>query len=204
MSVFDGISEGEGGGSGRFFGVMVGLVTDNQDPEKLGRVRVRFPWLSDDDASHWARVAAPMAGKGRGLFLLPEVDDEVLVAFEHGRPESAYVLGALWNGKDTPPTSNDDGKNNLRVLRSRAGHEVVLDDTDGEEQVIVRDGSGKDSVVIDMKNGRVTVTADKELVLACTGTIKLGGDGAKIAVNGAELKITCDAVNINNGALEVS
>ncbi|WP_293271633.1 hypothetical protein [Nannocystis sp.] len=70
--------------------------------------------------------------------------------------------------------------------------------------MIVRDGNGKDSVVIDMKNGRVTVTADKELVLACTGKLTIGGDGAKLAITGAELKISCDKVDINNGALEVS
>jgi uncharacterized protein involved in type VI secretion and phage assembly len=126
MSEFEGASVGS-----RLFGVMVGIVTDNQDPEGLGRVRVRFPWLSQDDASHWARIAVGMAGKDRGMFFLPEVDDEVLVAFEHGRPEYAYVLGALWNGKDTPPTANADGKNNLRMLRSRSGHEIVLDDTVG-------------------------------------------------------------------------
>ena len=67
--------------SGRVYGVTVGVVTNNQDPDGLGRVKVRFPWLSDDDESFWARVVTPMAGNGRGLYLLPEVDDEVLVAF---------------------------------------------------------------------------------------------------------------------------
>lgn len=193
-----------GHGQGHFFGVLVGVVTDNQDPGKLGRVRVRFPWLAENDASHWARVAAPMAGKHYGAFFLPEVGDEVLVAFEHGRPESAYVLGGLWNGVDKPPADNADGKNNLRVLRSRAGHEVVLDDTKGAEQVIVRDGNGRDSVVIDMAAGKVTVTADKELVLACAGKLRIGGDGAEVVIEGQTVDVQCQTFRVNDDALEVS
>src|SRR5262249_43235482 len=68
----------------RLKGVMVGVITNNQDPDGMGRVKVKFPCLSDDEESHWARIAAPMAGKERGIYFLPEVDDEVLVAFEHG------------------------------------------------------------------------------------------------------------------------
>ena len=84
----------------RFYGVVVGIVTNNQDPENMHRVKVRFPWLSNDVESNWARVAAPMAGKGRGAYFLPEVDDEVLVAFEHGQVDHPFVVGCLWNGKD--------------------------------------------------------------------------------------------------------
>ena len=69
---------------GRITGVVLGIVTNNNDPDKLGRVKVRFPWLSGSTESHWARVATPMAGNGRGLYFLPEVDDEVLVLFERG------------------------------------------------------------------------------------------------------------------------
>ena len=117
----------------RLFGLVVGVVTNNQDPDGLGRVKVRFPWLSDDEESHWARIAVPMGGKERGTYFLPEVDDEVLVAFEHGSPSFPYVLGALWNGKDVPPTTNDDGKNNLRLIKSRSGHVIKLNDEDGKE-----------------------------------------------------------------------
>ncbi len=198
------MSEFGGTAGGRFFGVMVGIVTDNRDPAGLGRVRVRFPWLSEGDASHWARIAVAMAGPGRGLFMLPEVDDEVLVAFEHGRPESAYVLGALWNGAAKPPQADADAKEqDVQVLRSRSGHTIVLDDTAGAEKLTVSAGGDAGKIVIDMQQGSITVTGDKKLVLACTGEITIGGDRAKVAITGSELTVKCDRVNINDGALEV-
>ena len=84
-------------------GVVIGLVTNNNDPQNLGRVKVMFPWLSDNLESDWFRVASPMAGAGRGIMFMPEVDDEVLVAFEHGNPQRGIVVGSLWNGKDKTP-----------------------------------------------------------------------------------------------------
>lgn len=108
-------------------GVSVGIVSQNVDPEGLGRVKIRFPWRENPDESHWARMAVLMAGKSRGTYFLPEVGDEVLVAFDAERVEHPYVLGALWNGQDVPPETND-GKNDLRLIRSRSGHEIVFDD----------------------------------------------------------------------------
>jgi uncharacterized protein involved in type VI secretion and phage assembly len=163
------------------FGVAVAVVTNNQDPDGLGRVKLRFPWLSDEDESNWARVATLMAGKDRGAFFLPEVDDEVLVAFEHGDVRLPYVVGALWNGQDTPPTTNDDGKNNLRVIKSRSGHVIKLNDEDGKETVEIVDKSEKNSIVIDTANNAITITSDKDIVLkAANGTITL--DAQKIAI----------------------
>ena len=108
-------------------GVSVAVVTDNQDPDGLGRVRVRFrAGRRRQDA--WARVAVPLAGKGRGTYFLPEIEDEVLVAFEHGDPARPYVIGALWGGRDPPPESNADGKNDRRLIRSRKGHQLTFDD----------------------------------------------------------------------------
>ena len=79
----------------KIFGVVVGIVTNNEDPEKLGRVKVRFPWLSDDNESHWARIATLRARLNVGTWFLPDVDDEVLVAFEHGDVRFPHVLGDL-------------------------------------------------------------------------------------------------------------
>ena len=89
LDLFQPTQETEGD---RLYGVVVGIVTNNQDPDGMGRVKVRFPWLSATEESWWARIAVPMAGKDRGAYFLPEVDDEVLVAFEHGEVRSPYLL----------------------------------------------------------------------------------------------------------------
>jgi uncharacterized protein involved in type VI secretion and phage assembly len=176
----------------RLFGLVVGVVTNNQDPDGLGRVKVRFPWLSDHEESHWARIAVPMGGKERGTYFLPEVDDEVLVAFEHGNPSFPYVLGALWNGKDAPPTTNYDGKNSLRLIKSRSGHVIKLNDEDGKETVEIIDKNGN-SIVIDTAKNMLTINTNKDIVLAAAqGTIKL--QAQKI-----ELKSSADT-KIESGA----
>jgi uncharacterized protein involved in type VI secretion and phage assembly len=177
----------------RLFGMVVGIVTNNQDPDKLGRVKLRFPWLSASEESHWARLAVPMAGKDRGSYFLPEVDDEVLVAFEHGDLRFPYVLGALWNGKDAPPADNGDGKNNLRLIKSRSGHVIKLNDEDGKETIEIVDKSGKNSIVIDTAKNTLTITTDKDITLAAAqGTIKL--DAQKIELkSSADTKIEAGA-----------
>lgn len=181
----------------RISGVAVGVVTNNQDPDKLGRVKVRFPWLSDDDESQWARVAALMAGNDRGTYFLPEVDDEVLVAFEHGDIRFPYIVGALWNGKDAPPATNDDGKNNIRVIKSRSGHVVRLNDEDGKETIEIIDKSEKNSIVVDTAKNTITITSDKDITLkASNGTITL--DAQKIAV-----KSSADAKVEAGGGMDV-
>lgn len=177
----------------RIHGVVPGVVTNNEDPENLGRVKVKFPWLSGEDESHWARLATPMAGPERGLYFLPEVDDEVLVAFEHGDVRFPYVLGSLWNGKDAPPATNDDGKNNVRVIKSRSGHVIRLNDEDGSEKIEIIDKSEKNSLVIDTAENTITITTDKDLVLsAAQGTIKLDAKNIELT-SSADTKIESGA-----------
>lgn len=173
----------------RFPGVTVAIVTNNQDPDGLGRVKVRFPWLSDEEESHWARVLTPMAGPERGLYFLPEVDDEVLVAFEHGQADHPYVLGALWNGQDAPPESNDDGENNKRTIRSRSGHLIRLDDKDGEEKIEIVDASEKNSIIINTADNAIAIQADSDITIeASNGKLILKGNGVEITSQ-AEVKI---------------
>lgn len=134
--------EEEGGGKRAPLGnnIVIGLVTDNTDPDNLARVKVKYPHLTEDHASHWVRLSAPMAGPGRGIEYLPEVDDEVLVAFEHGDIRRPYILGALWNGRDRPPLPNSEavkgGKVVRRITRTRTGHQMDFDDGAGKIKVI--------------------------------------------------------------------
>ena len=161
--------------------VMVGLVLDNQDPAGLGRVRINLPGASDKEIGHWARVAAPMAGDGRGMFFLPEKDDEVLVAFEQGDITRPYVLGALWNGQDKPPESNSDGQNNLRLIKSRSGHLIRLDDSVGAEKIEIIDKSGANSVTVDTAGNTILIKSAQDVVIeAPQGKISLSAQSIEM------------------------
>ena len=191
MSIYELLSEGiqREFEARKMVGVAVGIVTNNQDPDGLGRVKVTFPWLSDSEESHWARIASFMAGADRGGYFLPEVDDEVLVAFEHGDISRPYVIGALWNGKDQPPASNSDGKNNVRMIKSRSGHLIKLDDTAGSEKIEILDKGGKNAVIWDAAGNKITVSAGQDFeVKAGSGKITLEATTIEIKSSG-EIKI---------------
>jgi uncharacterized protein involved in type VI secretion and phage assembly len=198
--------------AGKIYGVVIGIVTNNQDPDKLGRVKMRFPWLDDQDESNWARIATTMAGNNRGTFFLPEVDDEVLVAFDHGNVQRPYVIGALWNGVDAPVRDNADGKNNQRVIRSRAGHEFILNDEDGKEQVeiktkaghqfllddtsgsekiAIKDKSGDNKIEIDTAQNSIAISAKTKITLKAQ-TVEITAD-TSMTVKSAQLEISADA-----------
>lgn len=173
----------------RFLGVTIGIVTNNKDDEALGRVKVSFPWLSDEIESQWARVATPMAGNEMGIFFLPEVGDEVLIAFQNGMMDYPYVIGSLWNGKQKPPETNSDGKNNLRFVKSRSGHIFRLDDTEGKEKIEVIDKSGKNTIVIDVSSNTIKITAEGPLELVAKQDIKLESSSGNINISGNNIEI---------------
>jgi uncharacterized protein involved in type VI secretion and phage assembly len=189
-------------GHDRFYGVVVGVVTNNKDPENLHRVKVRFPWLDDPNESQWARVVSPMAGKGRGAYFLPEVDDEVLVAFEHGSIDFPYVVGSLWNGKDTPPESNADGKNNHRTLRSRSGHVIRFIDKDGSESIEIIDKTGNNRIVISSKDNTITVESQSDITISSkTGKLKMNAVGIEMNSK-ADVKIQANTtIDVQASAL---
>lgn len=140
-------------------GLVVGIVVDNKDPDKMNRVMVKYPVDSGEEVkSSWCRMCAPMAGNSRGMVMLPDIDTEVVLAFAY-RSMSPYVLGAVYNGgADKPhPYKNDDGKNNKRVFWSRSNHMVIFDDTKGKEKVEI---AAKASRRLNVKSGPIYQSAD--------------------------------------------
>ncbi len=172
-----------------FYGVTIGIVTNNKDEAGLGRVKVKFPWFSQNEESYWARVLTPMAGKDRGIYFLPEVEDEVLVAFDQGNMSVPYILGALWNGKDQPPSKNDDGKNNHRMIKSRSGHQIIFDDTKDAEQIIIQDKTGKNKIIIDSKDNNMNIEIENEVTITAKGKIFLKSSDNDVAIECKNLSI---------------
>lgn len=173
-------------------GVSVGVVSQNQDPEGLGRVKIRFPWRENPDESHWARVAVLMAGKERGTWFLPEVGDEVLVACDAERIEHPYILGALWNGKEPPPETNSDGRNDIRKIRSRSGHEIIFDDgPQGRIDIHLKDK--KRQVLLDPDGILIKDDSGNEIeIKSLPGTIAIKSN-TKLSIQSKVIDIKADA-----------
>ena len=144
--------------SGKVFEPVIGIVTDNKDPSKLGRVKLKLMILSDTDTTLWCPIIMQGAGKNRGWFFIPEVEDEVLVMFEQGDINRPLVVGALWGGKDKPPDKNP-GPNPRRMIKSRQGSKVTFDDE--KNKIILEDGTGKGKITFDAETNKVIIEALK-------------------------------------------
>ena len=205
------LSQDHGQDHDHVYGVVTAKVTSLEDPENLGRVRLMFPWLPQyngaDLGSNWARIATPMAGKERGLFFMPEVDDEVLVAFDHGDVNFPYVVGVLWNKTDKPPKGAKDSvlasdKKGVdeRVIRSRSGHLIVLDDTQGEERIVIQDKTGKNSIVINSKDNTMAISVEKDLTIVAKGKATIEStDNMTIKTKG-DLSVECNNFKVKANA----
>jgi uncharacterized protein involved in type VI secretion and phage assembly len=161
-------------------GVVIGLVKDLNDPKKLGRIEVTFPWLSETNQTFWARIATTMTGANRGTWFMPEKGDEVLVAFEHGDPQHPYIVGFLWNGQDKPPKPLDQAEPNphIRMIRSVNGHEIEIYDPDpavsGENGYIrlkYANGKGKFTQTIELTNRGISITSNSGIEIKAPSVV---------------------------------
>jgi uncharacterized protein involved in type VI secretion and phage assembly len=170
--------------------LVVAVVDDLDDPERLGRVRVRFPHL-DQEQSNWARLVSAGAGHDRGTFFRPERGDEVIVAFEHDDPRRPYVLGGVWSVPDPPPKDKEAVDNDLRQIVSRSGHVLLFDDGKGAERIEIVAAGGDQKVVLDVANNRIEVTARQGDVVvdAAGGDVKVSSSGNLSLSAGGNLEI---------------
>jgi uncharacterized protein involved in type VI secretion and phage assembly len=211
LSRLIGADQGTGSSVSEVSGVVTGIVTNLKDPNKLGRVKVKFPWLADDVESDWMRVSSPMAGPERGFMYIPEVNDEVLVAFEHGNPNRPYLIGQLWNMKDKPPYSDSDNaitdKVEKRIIKTRAGHFLEFDDTKSSEkvtiktkaghQIVMDDKSGSENISITDKSGNKLVidSSKKSVSFDVGGDFSVNSKGKIILNSTGNIEITAKAGN---------
>lgn len=198
------VSRGLGG---RWYGVYPALVSDVKDPDGQGRVKVTLPWSPDTGGGQyeaWARVATMMGGNNRGTWFIPDTNDEVLVVFEGGDPRRPYVIGGLWNGSDSPPETMDGAGNNYKkVIRSRNGVKVTLDDQDGQEKLILETPGGQK---ITMKDGPGAVLIED----SNGNSVKLETSGitvtasAKVTVNASMVEVSAGMVKVDAGMSKFS
>ncbi len=182
-------------------GVYIGIVTNIKDPDKAGRVKVKIPVLDPDKETDWVRVAYLGAGPNRGFMYVPEVNDEVVIAFQMGDIREPIIIGSLWNGKNKPPAGMDD-KNDIRKIVSRAGHQIIFDDKNGDGKVTLQTKEGHkldiqektDTIKLQDKSGQHLLT------------IK-GGSGGEIELKSGTTKITInnkgDAVIESNKSVKL-
>jgi len=184
----------------RYYGVVEAIIEENEGDDE-GRVKVRFPWFDGTTVTDWCRVSQLYAGGGYGSVFVPEKGDEVLVAFVHGDMRFPIVLGGLYNGVDKPPTARTDGRDQ-KIIRTKHGHEVLLDDTASKAAVRIKsaaghvvemDDQGKAIRITAAEGGSVTVTAQGEITLKApkvtidSANIDLGGGATEPLVLGNQL-----------------
>ncbi|MEU9204964.1 VgrG-related protein [Streptomyces sp. NPDC048332] len=207
--------QGPAGPPGRCSGLVSGTVTDTQDPEGSGRVKVRFPWLSDEYASDWARTAQS-GGTGGGEAFIPEVGDEVLVGFEHGHLDRPYVLAGLYNGKDRPgggapapggtPAEGGDlvdpttGAVNRRAFASKSGNQLeLLDAADGPQGVRLRTGDGKLTIDLDRRGTAVVINSDGSVTIEAKEQVSVkAAKGVALDAGRGALELTGDSVTVTS------
>jgi uncharacterized protein involved in type VI secretion and phage assembly len=200
--------------------MLVGIVSNNKDPKGWGRVRVKFPTLTEDHESNWARVVSAGAGPNRGFDCLPEINDEVLVAFEHGDIHRPYVIGNVWNGTDAPPEKADDsvvgGKVRLRTFKTRVGHKMqfveedkgtkkgfYINTTDGHN---IRMNDSEKFAEIETTGGHKFRSDDsnKTITIESTGQIKITApQKITISVGGSSIEMTPSGITIKSGTVSI-
>lgn len=192
---------GGGGSAERVPGVVIAIVDDIQDVDELGRIRLKYPWMGPDAVSHWARLAAPGAGKDSGMVWMPQVGDEVLVAFEHGDTSRPIVVGGLWNGSDIIPFNYDEdldaGKVTYCGWTSRSGHKISFWESSKDSSIQLLTAHGEVNIVLDDKNKEVRIETTGKMVFDAQGDVQIKAGGAMTLEASGEVKVKGSTIALN-------
>lgn len=215
----------------RIYGVSVGIVTNVDDPEKLGRVKLKLPLRECENETDWVRIVSLMAASDLGAFFLPEVNDEVLVAFNEGNVREPFVIGVLWNPQAKPPEYTVGDKVNMRKLKTRSGHEIIFTEESGKEKIEIltpgghsltmddeakkielKDTSGNNNVLIEGQSNKISINSDQKIVLKAnsssveidkSGGITVKSSGSIKIESSSSLKIKGQQVDIEGQMLNI-
>jgi phage baseplate assembly protein V len=173
----------------KIHGVVTGQVISRDDPDQQGRIQVSLPFLGGENSSYWAPVATMMAGNKAGSWFMPEIGDEVLIAFLQDDVAHPFIVGFLWNGQDAPPDTDPQN----RIILTPGGHTLRFQDKDGEKKVILQSSGGQVVTLDDSGNGSITVTSPNGSVTinsSDSSSITLQGGGRIFTMSGGTVQIS--------------
>jgi len=179
-------AERQGLRSATIRGVHLAVVTAHKDapPDNPGyRVKVKIPTLTLDEETFYARIAVPMAGKNRGTYTLPEVNDQVLIVFEHGFIDRPIIIGALWSKQQQPAETNASGKNNTKLIKSRSGHRIIFDDAKGHEKIVIVDSTNKNKIILDASTKTVKIESAGDILIKAKQNVILHANALKVGAS---------------------
>jgi len=174
------------------------VVKDNNDPQKLGRVRVSFTWQEDSQMTPWIRMANTHTGSNYGFYFTPEINDEVLVGFEGGNPQNPYIIGPMYNSNAKPDENWITNHNDIKTFRTRSGHTIEFNDTSDSEELIIYNGDRNNTtnkISLSLHDKKITIESTGDLELKAKN-IKLEAQG-KIDINASQdLSMHTDSGNV--------
>lgn len=195
--------------------ITLGTVVENWDKDHPGMVKVKIHMEeSSENVTGWIPVASPYSGSKYGFYFLPEIDDEVVIAYDHGVGECPVVVGSIWNKENLPPEGAPQEKNTIKMIRTKGGHEIVFEETKDAENICVKsstglylkledkpsvvtlsDKDGKNYLKMDCKNGEVTLLADQKISLQANGKemLLLDGKADKIVASAKQIQLKASA-----------
>lgn len=217
MSFYDLFNNENERDESRMYGFTLAIVTNTEDPDGLGRVKLKLPLRDNpENETTWARVIVPFTGKEMGFYYIPDVGDEVIVAFLGGQMEKPIVVGSVWSKSVKPPVGNETGKNFSKIIKTKSGHELRLYDEkdkgkitlksskgytlfmdDENEKMIIKDPDNKNKLEMSSKDGKIVIEAEKKIeIKAGSSSIIIDGTGNKISIQSNTIEVKGLQVNI--------
>lgn len=178
-----------------YYGLYAGVVIDNADPEEKGRVLVRLPWIDPNFETLWAPVSQIYAGSGYGAYWIPEVDDQVLVAFMRGELRKPIVIGSIYSRDRNPYAARSGGKD-PKLFRTMAGHMLLMEDGSGAKIQLI-DKTGNNEIVIDSESNTISVKATSKVEVESSGDLSIKASGSISIEAGGALTIKGATIALN-------